>query len=120
MKCALAHPDKSLRSLLFVVALSCTALLSVVPTGAQSVTIVKNRNTAISKQAQNLAMIPVQHQQLLSSAQERILYLNAVMQGPPGSGRSPPRRRRRSRPMRLRPALSRWSCPRTGARSPMS
>jgi hypothetical protein len=78
----------SLRSHFHAFALTCAALLSVLPTSAQSVTIVKNRNTAISKQAQNLAMIPVQHQQLLSSAQERILYLNAVMQGPPGSGKT--------------------------------
>jgi hypothetical protein len=85
MKCASAHPEKSLRSLVFVVALICAVSLRVMPTSAQSVTIVKNRNTAISKQAQNLAMIPIQHQQLLSSAQERILYLNTVMQGPPGS-----------------------------------
>ena len=81
MKFLSANQDKSLRSLSLVLALSCPGLLSA-PTSAQSVTAVKNRRAAISKQAQNLAMIPVQHQRLLSSAQQRILYLNTVMQGP--------------------------------------
>src|SRR4051812_38243807 len=81
MKYACVNTDKSLRSLCLLVALSCSGLLSA-PTSAQSITAVKDRSTAISKQAQNLAMIPVRHQRLLSSAQQRILYLNTVMQGP--------------------------------------
>ena len=69
-------------SILLMAALASVAVLDSEAMNAQSVTIVKDRNTAISKQAQNLALIPVKYQPHLSSAQERILYLNTVMHGP--------------------------------------
>lgn len=81
--------SKAPRIVPLLLALSCAGLLNAISSGAQTVTVVKNRNAAISKQAQNLALIPVQHQQLLSSAQQRILYLNTVLQGPMSSARKP-------------------------------
>jgi hypothetical protein len=71
-----------------LLALSCVVFLNVSSSRAQTVTVVKNHSTAISKQAQNLALIPVKHQKLLSSAQQRILYLNTVLQGPGATGQT--------------------------------
>jgi hypothetical protein len=59
-----------------LIALSCVGFLFPVSSRAQ-----KDHPTAISRQAQNLALIPIRFQPLLSSAQERILYLNSVLQG---------------------------------------
>jgi hypothetical protein len=69
-------------SALLLAAFTIAVILIPVPLSAQSVTVVKDRSTAISKQAQNLSLIPVQYQPHLSSAQERLLYLNTVMHGP--------------------------------------
>lgn len=44
-----------------LLALSCMAFLNVILSRAQTVTVEKNHSTAISKQAQNLALIPVKH-----------------------------------------------------------